>query len=91
MSRLKIKPEPVEMQPEARAADTASVTLVAAHADMIAHQSPALALQTGLEQSWDAPHDRDAASVGKIPFGWTLIGVSIVCATFWYALLHLVF
>jgi hypothetical protein len=89
MSRLKIKPEPVEMQPEARAADTTPITLVAAHADMTAHQSPALALQAGLQQSWDARHDCDTTPVAKIPFGWTLIGTSVICAAFWYTLLQL--
>ena len=91
MSRLKIKLEPVETPQETRAPDTASVTLVAAHADMIAHQSPALALQAGLEQSWGARHDPDATPVAKMPFGWTLIGMSVVCAAFWYMLLQLVF
>ncbi len=91
MPRLKAKPEMAQMQSETRAADTASTPLTAAHADMVAHQSPALALQASLEQSWDARHDRDALPVARIPFGWTLIAMSVVCAAFWYTLLQLVF
>lgn len=91
MPRLKAKPEMAQSQSETRAADTAPTHLVAAHADMTAHQSPALALQASIEQSWDTRHDHDAAPVAKIPFGWTLIGMSVVCAAFWYMLLQLVF
>ncbi|HTM82619.1 hypothetical protein [Asticcacaulis sp.] len=91
MSRLKAKPETAQMLPEVRETASDSVTLMAARADMTPHHSPALALQASLEQSWGARHGRDAAQVTKIPFGWTLIGMSVVCAAFWYALLHLVF
>ncbi len=91
MPRLKAKPEMAQFQPEIRPSDTAPVRLTEAHADMPAHQSPALALQAGLEQSWDARHESNSPSVTKIPFGWTLAGMSIICAGFWYVLLQLVF
>ncbi len=92
MPRLKAKPETAQMQPEVRAADSDPVSLVTARANMTAHHSPALALQASLEQSWEARHGRDdAAHVTKFPFGWTLIGMSVVCAAFWYMVLQLKF
>jgi hypothetical protein len=91
MPRLKPKLETAQLQSDTRAPDTPSVTLLTAHADMAAHQSPALALQASLEQSWDARQDHDTTPVARIPFGWTLIGMSVVCAAFWYVVLQLVF
>jgi hypothetical protein len=91
MPRLKVKPETAQMEPDAQAPNSPPVSLVTAHADMTAHKSPALALQASLEGSWDTRHGNDAAQVAKIPFGWTLIGMSVVCATFWYLILHLIF
>jgi len=90
MPRLKIKPEPVGMQPDSRPCPPAP-PLVTAHADMPAHQSPALALQTRLEHSWQARHDHHAPTTAKIPFGWTLVGMSVTCAAAWYLILRLVF
>lgn len=91
MPRLKAKPEMAQMQSKTQPADMAPATLMAAHADMTAHQSPARALQANLEQSWDSRHEYDSPAVTRIPFGWTLIGASVICAAFWYALLQLVF
>jgi len=91
MPRLKAKPEMAQIQAETRPEDAVSITLITAHADMTAHQSPALALQASLEQSWGDRHEHDSPPATKIPFGWTLIGMSVICAAFWYALLQLVF
>lgn len=91
MPRLKVRPEMAHMEPETQVTEFDAVTLVAAHADMIAHQSPARALQASIEQSWDTRHDQHTTPVSKFPFGWTLIGASVVCAAFWYMLLQLVF
>jgi hypothetical protein len=96
MPRLKARPETAQMEVEAfglKAQCPASdaVPLKAASEDMIAHQSPALALQASLEQSWKTTQALDAVPVAKFPFGWTLIGMSVVCAVFWYILLRLAF
>ncbi len=91
MPRLKAKPEMAQFQPETRPVDTAPVVLTEARPDMTAHQSPALALQASLEQSWDVRQEPDSPYVIKIPFGWTLAGMSIICAAFWYILLQIVF
>ena len=91
MPRLKAKPEMAQFQPEVRPPDTTTVRLTEARADMTAHQSPALALQVSLEKSWEVRREHDSPAITKIPFGWTLAGMSIMCAGFWYVLLQLVF
>lgn len=91
MPRLKAKPEMAQFQPEVRPSDTTTARLTEARADMTAHQSPALALQASLEQSWGVRREHDSPPITKIPFGWTLAGMSIICAGFWYVLLQLVF
>ena len=91
MPRLKVKPETAHTEPEAPGVKSDSAPLKTASADMSAHQSPALALQTRLEQAWKTGEAQDTIPVAKVPFGWTLIGASIVCAAFWYVILQLVF
>ncbi len=91
MPRLKARPELAQMEQGARPADVDSVAIVAAHADMTARHSPALALQADLEQAWNVRHNRATVPVTKIPFVWTLVGTSVVCAAFWYVILQLIF
>lgn len=91
MPRLKVSPEVSHMEPEAGVVEPEAAILVKASSDMIPHESPALALQASLEKSWEARHDHEAVQTARVPFGWTLIGVSLVCAAFWYTLLQLIF
>lgn len=94
MPRLKAKPEMAQIEPETWSADTAGTGPVEANALMTPAYSPALALQASLEQSWESRQDpaQITAPISgiKIPFGWTLIGMLVVCSAFWYALLQLI-
>lgn len=90
MPRLKAKPEMAQIEPETWPKDTIGTGPVEAHDLMPPAHSPALALQASLEHTWEA-RQHPAPVIGKkVPFGWTLIGALVVCAAFWYALLHLI-
>jgi hypothetical protein len=65
--------------------------LSAPSADAVNIPSPALALQTHIEDLWDADNARSAPHVAKIPFGWTLFGMAAVSAVFWYSVAVLIF
>lgn len=49
--------------------------------------SPALSLQNDLARSFEAqglpPLDTDNIEVKKIPIGWTLVGLTVICGAFW--------
>lgn len=87
--------EPLLPTPASQVKAASNVTLVTPAAEMQAVQSPALSLRAGLEESleisWNADLDADSAEVQKLPFGLTLIGISAICAGFWYALATLIF
>lgn len=91
MPRLKAKPELVEMELKAPFEETTSVPLAVARPDMPPHQSPALALQANLQKAWNDRQDHDDLPVAKLPLGWSLASISIVCSIFWYAALKLIF
>jgi hypothetical protein len=75
--------------------DSANIELVKPGSDLQAILSPANGLRASLEQAleggWNANHHMDEVAVSKIPFAWTLTGMSIVCAAFWYTLAALIF
>ncbi|HTN40450.1 MAG TPA: hypothetical protein VLZ84_04810 [Asticcacaulis sp.] len=87
--------EPLLPAPASQVKAASNVTLVTPAAEMQAVQSPALSLRAGLEESletsWNAGLDADTVSIQKLPFGLTLIGMSVICAGFWYTLATLVF
>ena len=82
-----VMPQPSE---ESAAPDHNSVTLVTAESKMEAFASPALELQDSLQKSWDTRHGHAEVDVRKIPFAWTLGGMTVICGVFWVAIALLI-
>lgn len=97
MPRLKMKPQTSEQSPTAQTSAQAVVnmTLVTPATECSTIQSPALLLRADLEHSlettWDADLDTYTITGRKLPLGVTLVGMSVICAAFWYALATLIF
>jgi hypothetical protein len=89
MPRLKIKAvdaAELDMAP-LPVADESKIALVDDAEAVQAVPSPALTLQNDLLRSFEAqglpPLDTDNIEVKKIPIGWTLLGLTIICGAFW--------
>jgi hypothetical protein len=68
-------------------AEESKIALVGDGQTVEAVPSPALGLQSDLARSFEAqglpPLDTDNIEVKKIPIGWTLLGLTVVCGAFW--------
>lgn len=68
-------------------ADDSKIALVGDAQAVEAVPSPALTLQNDLARSFEAqglpPLDFDNIEVKKIPLGWTVLGLAVVCGAFW--------
>lgn len=68
-------------------AEESKIVLVGDGQAVEAVPSPALSLQNDLARSFEAeglpPLDTDNIDVKKIPIGWTLLGLTVICGAFW--------
>ena len=67
--------------------EDSKITLVGDAQNVAAVPSPALTLQNDLYRSFEAqglpPLDTDNIEVRKIPVGWTVLGLAVICGAFW--------
>lgn len=67
--------------------EDSKIALVGDAGNVEAVPSPALSLQNDLARSFELqglpPLDTDNIEVKKIPVGWTVLGLAVICGAFW--------